>query len=213
MGSTPLTPAQARQQNNRSTDGRYAQTPGADQGDGALSQSVYGQTGMADGRRNPATHIEGMSTTIAKIAEDKAWFATAHGLPNGNSYAAIGIAGEITLAADVLRQAGWELTHDALADVSSDLHRMAAHLESTLSVDGDSMPGTGLNTRIRGLIRTAIEHTPPIAGGDEGYQLWRAQVYGKAQMFTEVFAEALTAVCGPNPAQEWDAPSTHNQAA
>ena len=127
-----------------------------------------------------------------KFAEDKAWFSTAKGmLPNSNSYAAMGAFGTAALAYEL---AGPE--HRGLEDLrrlDEILIGIVADLECEFAVDGSTSLQSGLNTRMRGVVRTVIEVSQPIPADPEQWAEWGARVRHEAYLVATVAAESMVA--------------------
>lgn len=114
-----------------------------------------------------------MSNPNPIFSEDKSWFPESGGLVNANSYAAMGVFGTVSLAYEELVKAEVPLSKDALDGLTQTFAQIVRGVQYELS--GSTKWEDGLNTRLRGLLRTFIDtHPLPFGGDAAAWDAWVA---------------------------------------
>ena len=125
------------------------------------------------------------------LREDKPWEQTAgpDGLLNPNSYSATAVFGIVEMAVELLHKAGVHLGPAVVTAMSRTLAHVVLAVQRDLA--GSTSYQDGVNTRLRGALRTAVSTMPPPFGGDtQAWSSWVARVIRR----TESIAKAAVAL-------------------
>lgn len=148
-------------------------------------------------------YLMNTSTTAPMIGEDKPWITTTDGALNGNSYAAIGLFGITSMAYEFLAKAGVPITPVTIRSLTATLSGIVATVQASYS--GSTNRDAGLNTRLRGLLRTFIEVNPMPFGGDhETWAAWANLAVSHVGSMTRVAIDEFGR--DPHPAASQEAP-------
>ena len=119
--------------------------------------------------QHPSSAINQLSAT-----EDKAWIETVDGRLNPNSYAAMGVFGLVEMAVEALIADGVRLTTTTVDAMAGAYARVIA--EATTALGVPLCWSDGLNTRLRGALRTTVAGLPaPVGGTDDAWVDWTAK--------------------------------------
>ncbi|QNE48700.1 PD-(D/E)XK nuclease family protein (plasmid) [Glaciihabitans sp. INWT7] len=154
---------------------------GADTAQTASNSTAHVPDDKAD---NNGTGTNIMSIAESLFSEGKPWEATINGKLNGASYAAIAVTSIPQMAGELLIEAGRPL-NNATIDRLTDL---LAEIIITVQKDvrgGEFNWDDGINTRIRGALRTTIETLPlPWDATDEaGWVAWQSTATKRTTIF------------------------------
>jgi putative RecB family exonuclease len=141
----------------------------------------------------------GAAMTTSLLREDKPWEQTAgpDGLLNPNSYSATAVFGIVEMAVELLHKAGVQLGPGVVTALSRTLAHVVLAVQRDLA--GSTSYQDGVNTRLRGALRTAVATMPPPFGGDtQAWSSWVARVIRR----TESIAKAAVALFDDDPAGE-----------
>ncbi|KQO98657.1 RecB family exonuclease [Leifsonia sp. Leaf264] len=164
----------------------------------------------------PTYAKEDIVTNPAAIFSDgKPWEPTINGTLNGASYAAIAVISLPQMAGELLHEAGRDITGasvDALTDL---LAGIIVDVQKPLR-GGEFDWAAGINTRIRGALRTTLETLPLPwdATSEDEWKAWRAKAtkrthvfvtkairtYNQLDVIPEPSYSALLPVAAPSPA-------------
>ena len=139
------------------------------------SEPVGTETGSTD-RSNDMTTAQHPSSAINQLSatEDKAWIETVDGRLNPNSYAAMGVFGLVEMAVEALIADGVRLTTTTVDAMAGAYARVIA--EATTALGVPLCWSDGLNTRLRGALRTTVAGLPaPVGGTDDAWVDWTAK--------------------------------------
>ena len=110
------------------------------------------------------------------LCEDKPWEQTAgpDGRLNPNSYSATAVFGIVEMAVELLHQAGVPLRPSVVTALSRTLAHVVLTVQQDLS--GSASYQDGVNTRLRGALRTAVATMPLPFGRDaQAWSEWVAR--------------------------------------
>ena len=141
----------------------------------------------------------GGAAMTSLLREDKPWEQTAgpDGLLNPNSYSATAVFGIVEMAVELLHRAGVQLGPAVVTALSRTLAHVVLAVQRDLA--GSTSYQDGVNTRLRGALRTAVATMPPPFGGDaQAWSAWVARVIRR----TESIAMATVALFDDDPADE-----------
>lgn len=99
------------------------------------------------------------------VIEDKSWEETSQGDLNPNSFAAIAAFGISSMAVEELHRAGQPITGTTVSALALTLSGAVLDVQNDLT--GSANFQRGLNTRLRGALRTAVDTYPIPFGADE----------------------------------------------
>ena len=143
----------------------------------------------------------GGAAMTSLLREDKPWEQTAgpDGRLNPNSYSATAVFGIVETAVDLLHQAGVPLRPSVVTALSRTLAHIVLAVQHDLA--GSRSYQDGVNTRLRGALRTTVSTMPPPFGRDE--QAWSAWV-ARAIRRTDSIAKAAVDLFDDDPGdQPW----------
>lgn len=140
-----------------------------------------------------------MSEQNFPLAEDKSWFEHVHGALNGNSYAAGAVFGMSSLAYDLLAEAHLPIGRQTHAALAATLFHIVNTVESELSANPSLM--NGLNTRLRGVLRSVIQANPlPFGQGDGEWDQWVDRALSHTR---SIARQAIALHHDPAPVRPW----------
>lgn len=132
------------------------------------------------------------------FGEDKSWYATAEGLPNGNAFGAIGAFGMVELAISQIssnKNTSGRMGIASIEALARTFALIVADAQEYLS--GSRDPHAGLATRMRGALRTTLEVMPaPLGQPFEVWQEWRDKTTRRCIVLGKVAYTLLTDLDG-----------------
>jgi putative RecB family exonuclease len=142
---------------------------------------------------------DGGAVMTSLLREDKPWEQTAgpDGLLNPNSYSATAVFGIVEMAVELLYAAGVQLGSSVVTALSRTLAHVVLAMQRDLA--GSTSYQDGVNTRLRGALRTAVATMPPPFGRDaQAWSAWVARVTRR----TDSIAKAAVALFDDDPGAE-----------
>ena len=133
------------------------------------------------------------------LREDKPWEQTAgpDGLLNPNSYSATAVFGIVEMAVELLHQAGVQLRPTVVTALSRTLAHIVLQVQHDLA--GGRSYQDGVNTRLRGALRTTVATMPlPFGQDEQGWSAWVARAIRR----TDSIARAAVSLFDDDPAGE-----------
>lgn len=128
------------------------------------------------------------------FGEDKSWYATVDGVPNGNAYGTAGAFGLTELAISQLaanKNTVGRMNKRVIAALARTFALIVADAQEHLS--GSRDPHHGMATRMRGALRTTLEVMPaPLGQPYEVWQEWREKTTRRCIVFGQVAYQLLT---------------------
>lgn len=131
----------------------------------------------------------GKESIMAVVIESKSWEETSpDNTLNGNSYAAMAVFGLTGMAVEYLDKHGQRIGARSVTALAATFHHIVVGVQSELS--GRESLQDGLNTRLRGALRTALETLPPAPFGqdEDAWEQWVTRVRAR------VAAQATAAI-------------------
>lgn len=120
-----------------------------------------------------------------KLHEDRPYTPVAGDGLNPNSYAAIAVWGLVSLATEVLHENGQPMTRDTVRSLSHTFASLVLNEQSR--VTGSTNFQDGMNTRVRGALRTALNTLPPPFGqGREEWDSWFTKMGNRLRAISDV---------------------------
>lgn len=129
-------------------------------------------------------------TTMTYMEAQPSIFRLPNGAVNHNSWAAAGLHGLVQTASEQLRKAGRTEDHINLRALAFTLARVVAKAEMRFTkLDGVDWQ-RGINARMRGHLRTALDVIPPPWGGDaEAWRKWELAVMVRMTSYATLAAD------------------------
>jgi putative RecB family exonuclease len=117
---------------------------------------------------------------------------TADGVMNGNSFAAIAVFGLVSLAVDDLAKAGQPVTKSTVTALSYTYAQIVQTVQFAMS--GSARYGEGLNSRLRGALRTTVETMPAPFGADRpAWDAWVTSATNRTKAIAIVATDLFAA--------------------
>lgn len=118
------------------------------------------------------------------FSEGKPWEPTINGRLNGASYSAMGVIGLTQVAGELLVEAGRPLNGQTLDQLTDLLAEVIVTVQKSVR-NGDFDWDAGINTRIRGALRTTIETLPLPwdATTEDAWVEWKAKAIKRTRVF------------------------------
>lgn len=147
-----------------------------------LAAHAFRDTSDNNGIGNPTVTT---STTPARLfSEGKPWEATINGLLNGASYSAMAVVSVPQIAGELLVAAGRPLNGPTLDRLTDLLATIIIDVQKSVRA-GEFDWSDGINTRIRGALRTTIETLPLPwdATTEEAWAAWQVKATKRTTIF------------------------------
>ena len=167
-------------------------------------QSKKGGDKSAEKSQKGTQHTEeNMSSDVKGLfgPEVKPWETPGDDRLNPNAFAATAVFGIVEIAVEALAESKEKMSPKSVRAVSGTLAKVV--LDAQIALEGDVDWNAGLNTRLRGALRTTLKTMPlPFGGSAEDWETWVATATRRV-LSTAVMAAALFDDFDPTSAEPW----------
>lgn len=136
-----------------------------------------------------------------RLHEERSYTATVNDTLNPNSYSAIAVFGLISLATEVLHENDQELKRSMVMGLAQTFSALV--LEEQQQWTGSTSFQDGMNTRVRGLLRTVLATLPvPFGAEREVWDEWYRKVGVRLHAMTEMALDLWSTGLVTDPYEE-----------